>query len=1460
MLVTSVGRAWCAHIEPDPPPDAEALIEQPQVIDLKAITDAWSSPDSGYRLEKQLNRASASIIANRVLGALEAFDTKRLTAMGQLLLKSAQEKLAPPRNVVSCLEAHGQFLVGLGSYYQDPVLARRSFDLAATFYEANQWKAMADLSRVAADSALAIDSGGGGGGDDDDDDDVNVSIAADLDLLASSDRDAASTIRKDWSKVRALIEGTNDSRWVPPACTDREVVELYRVLLSRRPSPDVVVALALAGAGIQHAHSQTPDILVDAGTALVRRGELDAALRISRHLAELDPTDPKAAFHLAEAYAEMGEPETAKDTLAGLVGTLTGEHLVSCLRRLVFLAHETGDPDGQMWQSRLRIATAFARSGQLMPEQPGDDDDAVYQVVLARVEGGKVIPAPGFERLDALQRNAHVAVAQILHNPINIVLLHRAQEWQPAHAEQVTRLLVRAIGADGLAATQHIALGETRFARKEYASAAQEYLAALKIRPDHWRAALYVGDCFYQQYQYHLARAFFAESLAIRETPQAWRFLGDALRRTESGRGEAEAAYVKALKLDPDYDGARIGLREVRTASQEEELTDDVLRQAIARWFAPTPKPMYWQSPPMRDRPARAKEPDDEANGPGSKLVNQLRQSLKSASYIIDALVEEEEAFEEFLRRSISEELTIAITISYQLQVAYGVGDRDVSRALWLAERQLRVAEALPESYTPSRSPIGHGRRRHVADACGNLAEQLERVGRLEEAFELLQRALDLLRTEERDRNTHGFYGLSHRDRVEMAADPESIILSHLARLAGELNDKQSEAAYSAQATQRRKRFHSDDVAVGEALARSRAADATGNMQQALHFVHLAKALVDNAASPHHKLRAKVLNALAARHARLGLLRSALASINACIALNSEHSDSRSLSKDHLNRAETFRTRPDLGDVEVELRTALKYVSARGGTPAELRWYPDPESDDEYVVTYPEEAWTPLDRLASLYEDRGDLPSAAGYLAIAAALSDHLRVAAISPEQRVLVRSRLAEAYSRLIAVYVRMTAGHDTVRHAWQTAERFRARTLLDSLAETPLAVPSHIPANMVDREKELMAARRSALSATPPQFQKTRRITDELEQLWAGIEAMEPGADAYVNVRRSRPASLDEVCETLRTDQPRAVSVISFAFIDEKTIAVFAVEDEPSSLRLATRELDRASTTSFITANLGSAGPVRHLARDLSDLLQFQLSPLTDAICSLVPEGNILAICPIEPFQLLPFAVLGQGPDQLVSRNPIVSLPSASTIRAIRVHTSDAAARPGRTTVLGDPSADLEDARSEALTVADQLGTKAFLGPDATRDAMLAALADSNMVHFAGHAFYDGDDPLASGLVLADGTLSAYDVLARPMASLELVSLSGCESSISHGGAAEDMSGLVRSILVTGARSVVGSLWRVADRAAKPILTTFYNEVLAGAWKVDALRSATLLARDLFGEGRFDLWGGFGLTGDWR
>ena len=188
------------------------------------------------------------------------------------------------------------------------------------------------------------------------------------------------------------------------------------------------------------------------------------------------------------------------------------------------------------------------------------------------------------------------------------------------------------------------------------------------------------------------------------------------------------------------------------------------------------------------------------------------------------------------------------------------------------------------------------------------------------------------------------------------------------------------------------------------------------------------------------------------------------------------------------------------------------------------------------------------------------------------------------------------------------------------------------------------------------------------------------------------------------------------------------------------------------------------------------------------------------------------------------------------------------------------------------LETARIDTKLYTDTIGT----------EASFKALSGSevNALHIATHGFYwtereatqlDGlaflntDMPTVvqedkaltrSGLLFAgantalkglplpdgveDGVLTAKEIAALDLRSLDLVALSACQTGLGE-ITGDGVFGLQRGFKKAGANTLLMSLWKVDDTATQLLMTQFYKNLLSGMGKYEALTAAQKYLREL-------------------
>ena len=96
------------------------------------------------------------------------------------------------------------------------------------------------------------------------------------------------------------------------------------------------------------------------------------------------------------------------------------------------------------------------------------------------------------------------------------------------------------------------------------------------------------------------------------------------------------------------------------------------------------------------------------------------------------------------------------------------------------------------------------------------------------------------------------------------------------------------------------------------------------------------------------------------------------------------------------------------------------------------------------------------------------------------------------------------------------------------------------------------------------------------------------------------------------------------------------------------------------------------------------------------------------------------------------------------------------------------------------------------------------------------------------------------------------------DLAILSGCETGIGLDSRGEGLKSLARAFKFAGCNSIVMSLWKVSDKAARDIMIDFHKNLKLGMEKDQALRMAKLTYLDSSPLVTPFFWSAFVLVGD--
>ena len=491
--------------------------------------------------------------------------------------------------------------------------------------------------------------------------------------------------------------------------------------------------------------------------------------------------------------------------------------------------------------------------------------------------------------------------------------------------------------------------------------------------------------------------------------------------------------------------------------------------------------------------------------------------------------------------------------------------------------------------------------------------------------------------------------------------------------------------------------------------------------------------------------------------------------------------------------------------------------------------------------------------------------------------------------------------------------AGHD--HRAFTVAQQARDRAFLDLLAEADFdlrfsGVPGYqqregeILQRIITLERDLnRVAGQAALADSAGALRALLAAAeDDLHLLEADLRQQDP---RYAEVLYPRPLELEQVQrEVLLPDE----LLLEFALGDSASyLWAVGAGGEVQFRELPPRReiedlvgqlLPLLQDYNLTGGQVAWLQPQAHAAHEM----------LVGPVGELVARYPHLVVVPDGILHYLPFGTLvsdGTAVEScrqlafLARSKVITSAPSAGALA--RVRRPDAEEEEAGWLLVGDPRLPRDGetgflaraAGSEGLPplplAGEEIAALAALAPEnsstvltrerATAAGVRAAAAGRSyrLVHFATHGLFNEDRPRFSGLVLSadsaakdDGFLGLSEVLGMHLSCRQVV-LSACSSALGGHVTGEGISGLHRSFLFAGARSVVAALWDVNGEATARLMADFYGTLAQpGVSRIDRAEALTAAQRHMINSDEAlasgadpahpAFWGAFVMSGDGR
>src|SRR5216683_2571345 len=390
-------------------------------------------------------------------------------------------------------------------------------------------------------------------------------------------------------------------------------------------------------------------------------------------------------------------------------------------------------------------------------------------------------------------------------------------------------------------------------------------------------------------------------------------------------------------------------------------------------------------------------------------------------------------------------------------------------------------------------------------------------------------------------------------------------------------------------------------------------------------------------------------------------------------------------------------------------------------------------------------------------------------------------------------------------------------------------------------------------------------------------KRCEAKLSELFERLYLLQSTAHLSPQVKKSQKRSAKQLDVTQLRQRLSPDHLLLAYFLYKGRLVIFVLTAEhiitheiPDGMRQLKRLLP------FLHAHLQPGGwpnpqqpPHQGVRSMLNKLYNLLIAPVA---ALLPPLPGYLTIVPYGLLHTLPFHALYDGSHFLIENYQVNYLPASSLLKAPARSAPTVTPREEQGDHFTEPApkpplvfgysghGHLQRALEEARTVAAMLGGLCYLEAEATISGLIEEASGSPIIHLATHGHSRLDAPNFSSVLLADGYFNAIDAFSLDLKGCELVTLSGCETGLALSGGGDEQLGLGRAFLAAGASTLVMSLWPVEDNATNELMQLFYQNLLRGESKVQALRAAqsSLIHRTSSIYTHPYYWAAFRLVGD--
>jgi len=150
----------------------------------------------------------------------------------------------------------------------------------------------------------------------------------------------------------------------------------------------------------------------------------------------------------------------------------------------------------------------------------------------------------------------------------------------------------------------------------------------------------------------------------------------------------------------------------------------------------------------------------------------------------------------------------------------------------------------------------------------------------------------------------------------------------------------------------------------------------------------------------------------------------------------------------------------------------------------------------------------------------------------------------------------------------------------------------------------------------------------------------------------------------------------------------------------------------------------------------------------------------------------------------------------------------------------------LVANPDKDMEDAFPEIWHV-QHLDAKVttLMGKRATPSAVVEGLQNHRFTHFVCHGILEAEKPFNASFKVSNGAhLTLLEIVRSRLPAAEFAFLSACHTAeLTEGSIADEGLHLTAAVQYCGFRSVVGTMWAMADQDGGDLAKHFYNSMFS-------------------------------------